>query len=362
MQAYIDNKTSPLLNDSITHVMPFAFDEKIDFTSNVEEADFVPLLHLYGHEADAQHDYFIKKFKDNTPVVVLALFHDHEDNDKRRFQHSYVERYQNVTVLSTAYNTPFVGAIFYDMLFNRSKGLHGFGKIIPSRVRKSPWIRRFKKDIFFLEGIDKNIKYNILCPNRAYYGSMETIQRLEIRKRLHDLFVSKKWNNVLVSNPDTGVIFKTNHWESHYSSQLANGGVYAPIADKYYNESFVSVYVESVAMHQDNIVKSITEKTWEPMIKGNFILPYAAPGIIDELKRRGFLFPEFIDYSYCNYTNDQARYEGFVHEIQKIQRLTIEQVNTLYNDNVNIIQHNYNLFKTLPYDSLYDKLKCHVIL
>lgn len=362
MKVFIDKEISPLLNDAPSHAMPFAFDQRWKFTSIPEEADFVPLLHLYGTEAEAQYKYFIDRFEISKPVVVLALFHDHEDNDLYRFTESYVNKYQNVTVLNTAYNSPYKGAIFYDMLFNRSKGLHGFGDINVSQIKKSSWIRGFDLDIFLLNDISKNIKYNILCPNRAYYNSMVQEKRLKVRSQLHQLFASKKWRNVKVSNPDLNTVFKTNNWKNSYNIALRNGGVYAPIADTYYNESFVSVYVESVAMNNENIVKTITEKTWEPLIKGNFILPYAAPGLIDELKRRGFLFPDFINYDYCNYTNDDSRYEAFVKEIQKIQKLNIDDVNRLYNDNKHIIKHNRKLFETLPYDSLYDKLKCHVAL
>lgn len=355
MKVYVENN-SPLLNNSQGHVFPFAFDSRWIFTTNPNEADIVPLLHLHGIEAEEQRQYFLDRFSDNTRVLVLSLFHDSDDEDKNRFLY-YIKTYKNIAIVSTAYNSPYNNVKFYDFLWNRTKGLYGNGTIIKSRVENSPWLKDFSLDIFTNEYDDKNIKYNILCPNRAYYNKMPSIVRLYYRKELHDIVKSKQWHNVLISDPDNGSTFVTNNWKPHYKEIIEKGGTYAPIANKYYQESFISAYVESVVGAHPNIVKTITEKTWEPLLKGHFILPFAAPGIIQELKQRGFKFPDFINYDYADYTNDEVRWQEFLVQFRKIQKLTIDEINMLYKDNLDIINHNCNLFKTLPYDSLYDKIK-----
>jgi len=355
MKVYVEDN-SPLMNSGQAHTLPFAFDKRWELTSNSLEADIVPLLHFYGKDADEQYEYFKQKFDLDTRVVLLSLFHDSEEEDINRFK-TYLKTYNNITILSTSYNKPFKHVKFYDFLWNRTKGLYGFGYLDYNKAKASPWIHRFSKDIFSLDQQEKNIKFNILCPNRAYYGKYQTIKRLNNRKQLHDIVRKNRWHNVLISNPDRGQIFVTDNWKEKYKSVIEQGGTYAPIANKYYEQSFLSAYVESVVEGCPNLVKSITEKTWEPLLKGHFILPYAAPGIIDELKQRGFKFPDFIDYDYASYTDDAKRWEGFLTQFQKIQGLSLDQLNILYEENVHILDHNRALFKTLPYDDLYEKLK-----
>ena len=44
-----------------------------------------------------------------------------------------------------------------------------------------------------------------------------------------------------------------------------------------------------------------TEKTFTPMCKGHFVLPFGTPGTIAHLKSEyGFEFPHWIDYGYDN--------------------------------------------------------------
>lgn len=353
MKVFIDKEFSPLLNDAPSHAMPFAFDQRWRFTSAPQEADIVPLLHLYGEEFTEQLEYFQTKFSPETRVVLLHVFHDAEDSDPRRFA-NYQEFYSNITILSTAYNSPWEGVLFYDFLWNRTKGLYGLGYFDKRPAVKSPWIRQFDLNIFERNLGTKNIITNVLIPNRAYYDKfLSPGHRLERRAELHKL----EFKNTLMSNPDKDIIFVTDNWRSTYAAEIKKGGVYAPIANHYYNETFVSAYVESVVRSDSNFVSTITEKTWEPLLKGHFIIPFATPGIVDELARRGFKFPHFIDYTYTREQDDNVRWKGFINQVKKISNLSLDQVNTLYNDNKHIIEYNKILFQTLPYDSLYDKLK-----
>ena len=360
MKVYVEDD-SPLLNNGLGYTFPFAFDKRWTFTAIPEEADIVPLLHQYREVAKKQYDYFLKKFNADTPVVLIGLlFHDEEEKYENGIQDSlkvYLERYNNITILSTAYNTPYNNVKFYDFLWNRTKGLYGFDYLNIEKAENSPWLWNYSLDIFSLEQGEKNIRYNILCPNKAYYGKEEEGPRLEYRAALHELVRQNKWGNVLISDPDNGNIFYTDNWQEKYRNTIQKGGTYAPIANRYYAESLVSAYVESVTIGHPNLVRTITEKTWEPLLKGHFILPFASPGIVQELKSRGFKFPNFINYEYASVTDDKKRWNGFLVEFQKIQKLSVDQLKNLYNDNIHVLQHNRKLFETIPYDDLYDKIK-----
>ena len=355
MLVYVEDKFSPLLNLAKAHALPFAFDRRWKLTSNPNEADIVPLLPHYGQEPQSrQYEYFRKIFSEDKRVVVLALFHD-ADGELDRWR-GYKEQYKNCIVASTSYNEHTPQSIFYDFLWNRTKAYYNKGYANINLLSSSVWLKDLSLDVFKLDYY-KDIKYNILCPNRAYYNTHDTVNRLKYRAELHSLIKKENYKNVLMSDPDNGIVLQTDNWQKRYQRTIMASGCYAPIATKYYNESFLSAYVESVVLSDEgNKVKTITEKTWEPILKGHFILPFATVGFIDELKRRGFRFPEFINYDYANIKDDNLRWEYFVREFKKIQRLTITQLNTLYKDNIEIIEHNQQLFDTLPYDSLYDKL------
>ena len=344
---------SPLLNYGKSHALPFAFDGRWVLTSDPQQADIVPILRKDGQEQIEQLQYFQSKFPLNKKTVLLSLFHDAEDCDPNRFE-SYLKYYSNITILTTAYNNPWKEAVFHDLLWNRTKGLYGLGFCNKKFVEKSPWLNAFSLDMFQRNSGEKRITNSLLIPNRAYYDKFEILGlRLEKRSQLHTM----EFKNALMSNPDKNIMFETDNWHPNYTKEIKKGGVYAPIANRYYNQTFASAYVESVVDTHPNLVKTITEKTWEPLLKGHFIIPFATPGIIDELERRGFKFPDFIDYSYTRELDNTQRWNGFIEQLQKISNTDIDKLNRLYEENKDIIKHNKRLFQTLTYDSLYEKVQ-----
>jgi len=351
MNVFLDKDVSPLMGWSISHGLPFAFDNRFNFTDDPSKADIVPLLYRWSdEERNEQTRYFKTLFKTTKPVIVLDLFHDTESDSTNRFL-DYKQIYKNSLIVSTYFNTPNKRAVFYDFLWNRTKGAYNFGYMDKEFLKHSTWLLNLDLNIFTLT-YSKNITNIIMCPNRAYYGKLDTDGRLFYRTLLHKFFENDV--NVLLSDPDNNRILQTANWKDEYQGTLADGGRYAPIDPELYNKSLVSVYVESVAVNTFN--KSITEKTWEPLLKGHFILPFAAQGIIFELRKRGFLFPNFIDYTYDTFVDDNERWKGFVKELEKLQKLSIEQATNLYENNKHIIEHNIELFRTIPYDSLYDTI------
>lgn len=90
-----------------------------------------------------------------------------------------------------------------------------------------------------------------------------------------------------------------------------------PANNAYYNSTTVSIYIETITY--GTAIKSITEKTWDPLIKGHFILPFGYHGMIKDLKDRyNFKFPEWIDYSYDNYDNDLERWFKYTESVKKL--------------------------------------------
>lgn len=124
-----------------------------------------------------------------------------------------------------------------------------------------------------------------------------------------------------------------------------NQGLYVPIANRYYNNSYLSVYVES-SFNSVNCVH-VTEKTWEPLLKGHFILPYSNPYYLERLRNIGFRFPDFIDYSYDSVECPETRFKMVTEEFKRIVNLDLH---SLYLANQDVILHNRRLLESMPYD------------
>ena len=355
MYIYADKLKSPLLGNALTHLLPFAFDERWRITNSIDEADIVPILLQFGppKQARDQYNYYQSITTRKHKIVMLDLFHDREDPDSHRYDGYYKIWGDDLVILTTYYDHYDPRLVTYDFLWNRTKGLYSYGYFNTKIAQESNWFRGLDLDIFQGGSIyKKNFTGKIICPNRVYEGKLETVNRLWYRKQLQQDV--EDFENVLISDPDNFKIFKTANWKPEYKDTINNGGVYAPIDPLIYKSTFASAYVESVCV--DTINKSITEKTWEPLLKGHFIIPFAAPGIIDELLSRGFIMPEFIDYSYANEQDDKLRYQGFIEEIQKLNSLPFNKINKLYKDNLEILVYNQNQFKLKEYDDLYSKL------
>ncbi len=128
-------------------------------------------------------------------------------------------------------------------------------------------------------------------------------------------------------------------------------GAFSPVPNRYYLDTYFSIYVESNCIRSDLL--HITEKTYEPLLKGHFILPFSNPGTIQQLKQRGFRFPAFVDYSFDNVESAQDRFDMLIKEFDKL--LTYD-LHSLYVDNQEILKHNQQLFFNQDYDRNIQKL------
>lgn len=123
-------------------------------------------------------------------------------------------------------------------------------------------------------------------------------------------------------------------------------GAYNPVPNKFYETSCLSVYVESNCIQTDLL--HITEKTFEPLIKGHFILPFSNPGTITRLRTMGFQFPDFIDYEYDLELDHNVRFEKLCNELQRIMAMDLLALHQKY---IDMLKYNQQLIVSLPYDS-----------
>ena len=126
-------------------------------------------------------------------------------------------------------------------------------------------------------------------------------------------------------------------------------GRYAPVHNAYYNETFISVYGETNEIGTTQIV---TEKTYDPLIKGHFILPFSTPGFIDLVKSQGFRLPEFINYDYDSISDHDQRWQAYQQELERLINLDMATWQQHWVDNLDILHYNRQLFTERDYDRI----------
>jgi hypothetical protein len=143
----------------------------------------------------------------------------------------------------------------------------------------------------------------------------------QTRDRLYNIL---KNDNGYISNIPAGI---------ELENDLTVPG-YKPVDNRFYKDSYFSVYVESNYSRDDLI--HVTEKTYEPLLKGHIPLPYVNTGSIDYLKTKGFQFPIELNYEYdC--------FSSFINEYKKLSK-------DLYMANIDKVKQNREVFLEKKYD------------
>jgi len=122
---------------------------------------------------------------------------------------------------------------------------------------------------------------------------------------------------------------------------------YSPPHNLYYQDTFVSVYSETI---EHGTTWAVTEKTLDPMIKGHFVLPFSNFGFVGFLRRQGWLLPEFIDYSYDLEPNNDRRFELYLREVDRLLCQSLDVWQQLWQDNIGLLKYNQQRFADRDYD------------
>jgi hypothetical protein len=130
--------------------------------------------------------------------------------------------------------------------------------------------------------------------------------------------------------------------------------MWLPAANEIYEDTFISIYVETLidSFH----TRVITEKTFDPLIKGHFILPFGYCGIIEDIKSYGFRLPIWINYEYDYEVDPEKRFNLFIQEFERLQKIEIQQYYKWFEKDYDLLVHNRNVFFNRPYDLLYPSL------
>lgn len=223
--------------------------------------------------------------------------------------------------------------IVYDFLFNRTK-LYYFDSAKTKSKSKDLW---YYSDSYNLNNLDnKNIKKHYVSPTRRMFGIRE-----QFVNYLKDNYADQGFIGCLAK----GLIIPGDSVDTFMG--------YNPLPNEIYNQTLCSIYTEST--FSASSIFHATEKTFEPLLKGNYIIPYSNQYFVENLKSTyGFKFPNNIDYSYDSEADPLRRFNQFLTTIKQFCAMSIDELRASYDKD--IVEHNRQIFIDHPYDNAIEQL------
>lgn len=241
--------------------------------------------------------------------------------------------------------------VFNDFLFNRTKAYYSQYAFGPAT---NLWYHHHNTAYHVPRLTDAENKHKIfVCPAKTYGGQRK------YRKHLVEHLMSKRSMGYLGNYDDQPQLFLYSHIEFPYADfdceQLLaqtrpmsyDHWGYSPPHSAYYTDSFISVYSETV---ESGCSITVTEKTWDPLIRGHFILPFATAGFVQRLQQQGIRLPEFIDYSYDLEPVDHLRWNKYKQELDRLLDMSLTDWQQHWTDNMGLLLHNQRYFQQRDYD------------
>ena len=130
-----------------------------------------------------------------------------------------------------------------------------------------------------------------------------------------------------------------------------NGWGYTPPHNAYYDSSSVSFFIETLTYIDRHCqVMCATEKTWTPILKCHFILPYGPQNYIRFLKNNyNIKFPDFIDVSWDDVLCNNTRYNLYLNEVKRLCDMGGRELMIKKIENKDLLIHNRNQIKDHGY-------------
>jgi hypothetical protein len=237
--------------------------------------------------------------------------------------------------------------VFNDFVLNRTK-LYYFDQ---NKILKSQ--QEYSKSRFWLYAGPDNYQLTELRPNKAIDKIFLSLTRTlpNFRRLVVEYLIHHHNNKGYIGCHELGRFIDSNYTEG-----------FCPVPDQYYNKTFAAIYCESTSL--DRNIFHATEKTFEPLLKGIFILPYSNTNFVKNLQTfYGFKMPTLIDYAYDSVYEEMLDVDPankkvlmYLESIDKLCNLDVEYAVDYYTENFDIIKHNREVIASIPYSTLVDKI------
>jgi hypothetical protein len=221
--------------------------------------------------------------------------------------------------------------VFNDYLFNRTKAYYLGYDFHPDTPR---WYYSGSDNYKIIDHPAPELKNKIyIAPNNSRQG------KRKFRYQLVNFLLKTHSAQGYIGDPSQALVLPSNR-----HTQVLG---YSPPGDIYYQDTFINIYGETI---EYGSTFAVTEKTFDPLIKGHFILPFGIYNFVKNTKDMyNFQFPEFIDYSYDQILDDESRYQAYQSEVSRLLSLDIDTWRQNWKDNQNVIKHNQQVFYDRPY-------------
>ena len=317
-----------------------------EFTTNLDQAVDIQLL-----EVDRPLS-FPPEVRANAKLgIKLSIFH----NCEYQVEGTVHDTPKDCIIITNAvskYNHP--NLIHNDFLFNRTKAYY-LGFNFGPETRRWYFYNQQAFVVPKIVGADYKTKIYV-APNKTYLNDPWRVIKFrpQLVQLLLDCFGDLGYigENDLIKN-----LFLIPHVQMPDCQDLSQVVLsarnqkyqfgYCPPHNEYYKNTFISIYGETI---EYGTSIAVTEKTYDPLIKGHFILPFSCAGFVSYLNTLGFQFPTFINYDYDNISNDGKRFASYTDEVRRLLSLQLDTWREHWNNNLDIIQHNQSIFFDRDYD------------
>lgn len=337
----------------------FQIDDRWEYVDDIDQADIVPILPA----GKPKLEKCTIKLRDDQVLCMLLYYviDDHYDIDYLNDILEYAKHIaKNVLIVhknSNYRNYDHKNIVHYDAMFDIAKMC--FTEYEKYDLNDRVWNLYTHDKTYRLQNIEKKIIKKFMCPTYVYtpYTHARMIYRAKIREFVEPYkeqgYVSTDTDKLMPNEPVTDLMLN-----NMFNSTTIQ---WYPVSDELYNTSCISIVCETITGRRNedtkyNTVRCVTEKTLEPLAKGNFILPFGYQGLIQDILDYGFRLPSWIDYNYDNWIDSDKRLNKFQITLDKLLKNSIDRLQYLCDRDKDILEHNKRVFYTRPYDNLYDRI------
>jgi len=330
---------------------PFEIIKKLDNQS----IDFFVQRFNEPHKIAEKNAKILLTLDKNTKILALDIFHGFENQLSDDLD--WLEK-NNGIIITNAYDTTIDNSniIFIDFLFNLVKA---YFSQYPFSIQSHIWQHNGEFSYILPQLANADNKNKIfVAPNKTYANKdfrkiryrpqiVELLDQYESLGYIGNLHGTPK--RILYPHYEYPLINDVNELVKQTSDVDDKRIYFAPVHNAYYGDTFISIYGETIEYGSSTVV---TKKTYVPLIKGHFILPFSNSGFLKRLTSLGFKLPNFINYEYDNIVDNDSRFAAYSEEARRLLSLSVETWKQHWNDNLDLLLHNQRLFHSRPYDRI----------